>query len=60
MGVVDVEEWIWSSWRILETVFFISAFILLFNGIMDFVKDQHDVEGTMIMMIVEFQLDENG
>ena len=41
-------------------MFFIYAFILLFNGIMDFVKDQHDVEGTMIMMIVEFQLDENG
>jgi len=59
MGVVDVEEWIWNFWRILETVFFISVFILLFNRIMDFVKDQHDVEGTMIMMIVEFQLDEN-
>jgi len=41
-------------------VFFIFVFILLFNRIMDFVKDQHDVEGTMIMMAVEFQLDENG
>jgi len=60
MGVVDVEEWIWNSWRILESVFFIFVFILLFNRIMDFVKDQHDVEGTMIMMAVEFQLDENG
>jgi len=27
---------------------------------MNFVKDQHDVEGTMIMMIVGFQLDKNG